>query len=152
MTALQQRGLDVSGVDLSPRMIEHARRLHPECRFEVGSATELDLAPESLGGMLGWWSLFNLPRAVLSQVVQSFHRALMPGGRLIIATHVGDEDAPRTAAYGDVPVRWTTYKWRPEQLRQLVEQAGLAVTAELRLQPIDAPGPGVVLLAERPEA
>ncbi|WP_419249009.1 class I SAM-dependent methyltransferase [Streptomyces canus] len=47
---LAERGLDVSGVDLSPRMIENARRLHPECRFAVASATELDLGEASLGG------------------------------------------------------------------------------------------------------
>src|SRR5919205_357610 len=52
-------GLDVRGVDLSPRMIEHARRLHPALRFDVASATALDVAPASLGGVLGWWSLFN---------------------------------------------------------------------------------------------
>src|SRR6476660_2000682 len=32
-------GLDVSGVDLSPRMVEHARRLNPGLRFAVTSAT-----------------------------------------------------------------------------------------------------------------
>lgn len=51
---LRERGVDASGVDLSPRMIEHARRLHPECDFSVGSATELSLESESLGGVLGW--------------------------------------------------------------------------------------------------
>lgn len=58
---LAERGLDVSGVDLSPRMIENARRLHPGCRFGVASATDLDLGEATLGGVLGWWSLFNLP-------------------------------------------------------------------------------------------
>jgi SAM-dependent methyltransferase len=38
---LAERGLDVSGVDLSARMVEHARRLHPGQRFAVASATEL---------------------------------------------------------------------------------------------------------------
>jgi hypothetical protein len=48
-----------------------------------------------------------------------------------------------------VPVRWTTYQWRPEQLVRLVEQAGLRLTAELRL-PAEGPiGPTVVLVAER---
>jgi SAM-dependent methyltransferase len=57
---LAERGVDASGVDLSPRMIEHARRLYPQCRLSVGSATDLDLADASFGGLLGWWSLFNL--------------------------------------------------------------------------------------------
>ncbi|MGW0605311.1 class I SAM-dependent methyltransferase [Streptomyces sp. NPDC002640] len=147
---LAERGLDVSGVDLSPRMVENARRLHPECRFEVASATELDLAEASLGGVLGWWSLFNLPRDVLPQVLGMFARALRPGGHLITGTHVGDEDFPRTEAYGGVPVRWTTYRWRPEQLVALIERAGLHPVAELRLPADEFSGPGVVVMARRP--
>lgn len=146
---LAERGVDVSGVDLSPRMIEHARRLHPECAFRVGSSTELDLAEASFGGLLGWWSLFNLPRDVLPQVVSSFARALVPGGQLMIGTHAGDGELLRTDAYGGVPVRWTTYRWQPEQIVELVEQAGLRVTAELRLPAGEQVGAGVVVMAQR---
>ncbi|GAA4544930.1 class I SAM-dependent methyltransferase [Pseudonocardia xishanensis] len=146
---LAERGLDVSGVDLSPRMIEHARRLHPQCTFDVASATELELAAESWGGLMGWWSLFNLPRDILAEVLARFAAALVPGGLLIIATHVGDGDLQRTEAYGGVPVRWTTHRWRPEQLVALVERTGLRLTAELRLPADDQVGPGVVLVARR---
>ncbi|APE22395.1 MULTISPECIES: class I SAM-dependent methyltransferase [Streptomyces] len=147
---LAERGLDVSGVDLSPRMIENARRLHPQCRFDVASATDLDLAEASLGGVLGWWSLFNLPRDVLPQVLARFARALKPGGHFITATHVGDEDVRRTEAYGGVPVRWTTHKWRPERFVDLIERAGLRTVAELRLPPEEYSGPGLVVMAQRP--
>jgi SAM-dependent methyltransferase len=146
---LAERGVDVAGVDLSPRMIEHARRLHPDCTFSVASATELQLAEASYGGILGWWSLFNLPRDVLPDVLAAFATALVPGGQLIIATHVGDEDVRRTEAYGGVPVSWTTYRWRPERLAELVEEAGLRPTAELRLPAHGPIGPTVVLVAQR---
>jgi SAM-dependent methyltransferase len=144
-------GVDVSGVDLSPRMVEHARRLHPGLRFEVASATELQLSGSSFGGVLGWWSLFNLPRDVLPGVLASFARALVPGGQVLLGTHVGDGDLARTEAYGGVPVDWTTHLWRPEQLAALLEEAGLDQVAELRLPP---PAPGqrdqVLLAARRP--
>jgi ubiquinone/menaquinone biosynthesis C-methylase UbiE len=147
---LAERGIEVSGVDLSPRMIDNARRLHPHCRFGVASATELDLAEASLGGVLGWWSLLNLPREVLPQVLATFARALKPGGHFLTATHVGDEDALRTEAYGGVPVRWTTHKWPPEQFVTLIERAGLHPVAELRLPADEYTGPGVVVMAKRP--
>lgn len=146
---LTDRGVTASGVDLSPRMIEHARRLYPHCDFSVASSTELDLPDSSLGGILGWWSLFNLPRDVLPQVLSSFAKALMPNGQLIIGTHVGDGDLARTEAYGGVAVSWTTYQWQPEQLTALVEQAGLRPVAELRLPAAGQIGPGVVLVAQR---
>ena len=47
---LVERGVDASGMDLSPAMIAHARRLYPHCRFSVGSATELAVPDASLAG------------------------------------------------------------------------------------------------------
>jgi SAM-dependent methyltransferase len=142
-------GVDVSGVDLSPRMVEHARQRYPALRFEVASATQLQLTDGSFGGVLGWWSLFNLPRDVLAGVLASFARALVPGGQVLLGMHVGDGDIVRTEAYGNVPVAWTTHLWRPDQLAALLEAAGLEPVAELRLPP-PAPGlPDQVLLAAR---
>ena len=143
-------GLDAGGVDLSPRMVAHARRLHPGLRFAVGSATELDAGEATLGGVLGWWSLFNLPRDVLPGVLARFARALVPGGQVLVGTHVGEGEIVRTEAYGGVPVRWTTHLWRPEELAGLLVAAGLEPGAELRL-PTEVSGlPQVLISARRP--
>ena len=148
---LAELGLDASGVDLSPRMIEHARRQYPRLHFSVASATDLDLAPASLGGVLGWWSLFHLPRETLPGVLRTFAVALVPGGQALIGTHVGDGDVPRTEGYGGVPVSWTSHLYRPEELAATLVGAGLEVVAELRLPP-QPPSlrPQVLLAARRP--
>jgi SAM-dependent methyltransferase len=144
-------GLDVSGVDLSPRMVEHARHRYPGLRFAVASATALDLAPASLGGVLGWWSLFNLPRETLPGVLAAFAQALVPGGQALVGTHVGDGDVMRTEAYGGVPVSWTTHLWRPEHVATLLADVGLEVIAELRFPELpDVARPQVLLAAGRP--
>lgn len=147
---LAELGLDASGVDLSPRMIEHARRQYPELQFSVASATELDLAPASLGGVLGWWSLFNLPREVLPDVLRTFATALVPGGQALVGTHVGDGDVPRTEGYGGLPVSLTTHLYRPEDLNQLLTEAGLEVVVELRWPAQPSRRPQVLLVARRP--
>jgi len=146
---LAERGVSVSGVDLSPRMIHHARRRYPHLDFAVGSATAFDAGPASLGGVLGWWSLFNLPRHLLPGVLESFAEALVPRGQILIGTHVGDGDIVRNEAYGGMPVAWTTYLWRPEQLSRLIEAAGLEIIAEMRLPASGLPHPQVLFAAQR---
>lgn len=54
---LAARGLDVIGIDLSPGMVEAARRTYPELHFEVGALEELPLPDASLGGLLDWCSI-----------------------------------------------------------------------------------------------
>ncbi len=143
-------GVDVAGVDLSPRMIEHARQLHPGLDFSVASATQIPLGDGSLAGILGWWSLFNLPRDVLPHVLRSYCRALVPGGSFLMGTHVGDGDVVRTEAYGGVPVSWTTHLWQPEQLSAVVIDAGFEVDAVLTLPPTPPGRPQVLISAHKP--
>jgi len=49
------------GVDLSPAMIDNARRDYPDLRFEVGSMTDLRLADASIAALLAFWSLIHIP-------------------------------------------------------------------------------------------
>ena len=107
-------------------------------------------APASLGGVLGWWSLFNLPRETLPGVLTAFAEALVPGGQALVGTHVGDGDVMRTEAYGGVPLSWTTHLWRPEQLATLLLDVGLDVIAELRIPESPTSRPQVLLAAGRP--
>lgn len=115
----------------------------------MGSATD-SLAENSFGGLLGWRSLFNLPRAVLADVLASFARALVPRGQVLIGTHVGDGDLRRTTGYGDIPVQWTTHLWQPDQLRELLAAAGLEPVVELRFPPKPYYRGQVVLAGRRP--
>ena len=143
-------GVDVSGIDLSPAMVAHARRRFPDLSFEAKSVTDVDLTPDSLGGVLGWWSWFNLPREILPQVVATMARALRSGGQLLVATHCGDGSVARTSGYGDVPVRWTTHLYTPEELTAVITAAGLQVVVEQRFPPTPLqPRPQVLMAARK---
>ncbi|MFC7760271.1 methyltransferase domain-containing protein [Catellatospora bangladeshensis] len=87
---LQGLGADAFGVDLSPAMIEAARRAHPALRFEVGSMTDLDLPDASVAGLLAFWSLIHIPDEVVPTVFAHFRRVMRPGAPLLIGFHLGD--------------------------------------------------------------
>lgn len=89
-------GVDAFGIDLSPAMIDLARRDHPELRFEVGSMTDLDLADSSVAGLLAFWSLIHVPDSEVPTVLRQFWRVLRRGGLLLLGFHVGDESRLKT--------------------------------------------------------
>jgi SAM-dependent methyltransferase len=135
---LRELGADAFGVDLSPAMIEIARRDHPDARFEVGSMTNLDLADGSLAGVLAWWSLIHIPDEAVPGVLGQFHRVLRPGGVLAVGFHVGEKPAGR-----DV------YHRPPSQVADWLRAAGFVVEAQHLLRPHE-PTPGAILFARRP--
>ncbi|WP_133909430.1 class I SAM-dependent DNA methyltransferase [Actinophytocola oryzae] len=141
-------GVDAFGVDLSPAMVERARRDHPGLRFEVGSMTELDLPDASVAGVLAWWSLIHVPDDVLPTVLGHFHRVLRAGGALQVGYHVGDESRLKTRGYGGHPMRVHVHRRLPERMAALVRAAGFEVEAHLLLDP-DAATPQAILLGRR---
>ncbi|MGD0703654.1 MAG: methyltransferase domain-containing protein [Trebonia sp.] len=81
---LLQLGVDAFGIDLSPGMIEVARRDHPGLRFEVGSMTGLALADASLAGLVAWYSTIHVPDDEIGSAFAEFQRVVRPGGPLLI--------------------------------------------------------------------
>ena len=84
---LADRGVAVTGVDLSPGVVAEARRRQPGLEFRVADLRELPVADGSLAGIVALWSVIHLPRPQIPAALAGFRRALAPGGSLIIAMH-----------------------------------------------------------------
>jgi SAM-dependent methyltransferase len=141
-------GVDAFGIDLSPGMIDVARRDHPGLRFEVGSMTDLDLPAVSLAGLLAWWSLIHIPDHEVPTVLGHFHRVLRPGGPLQLGFHVGDRSRWKTEGYGGHPMKVHVHRRQPDQVATWLRDAGFEIEAQLLLDP-DEKTPGAILFARR---
>jgi SAM-dependent methyltransferase len=135
---------DVVGVDLSPRMIELARRQAPALTFTVGSMLDLPVADGSWAGVVALYSIIHLSPDERVLAFREFARTLQPGGPALVAFHV---DSPAFAA-GDVshltewfgaPVDIDVSFLDPPEVTRDLETAGFTVIATL----IRLPEPGV---------
>jgi SAM-dependent methyltransferase len=84
---LADRGVAVTGADLSPGVVAQARRRQPGLQFQVADLRELPAADGSLAGIVAFWSVIHLPRPQIPGALAGFRRALAPGGSLLIAMH-----------------------------------------------------------------
>ncbi|HEY3467467.1 MAG TPA: class I SAM-dependent methyltransferase [Amycolatopsis sp.] len=146
---LASLGLDASGIDLSPAMIDLARRSYPELRFDVGSMTDLPVADASVAGVLAFFSLIHVPDAEVPVVLGHFRRVLRPGGRVVIGYHVGEGTRLKTEGYGGHPMRVNVHLRQPAHLARWLRNAGFQVDADWRLNP-EAEVPQGILFASRP--
>jgi ubiquinone/menaquinone biosynthesis C-methylase UbiE len=148
---LASLGLDVSGIDLSPGMVEVARRAYPSLPFSVGSMLALEPADGSVAGLVAYYSIVNIPRPELPRVFAEFARVLVPGGVLLMVFQVGDEVRHGTEWLGH-PVDLHVYRNQPDVVAGLLAEAGLAVRMTTVRQPEDdggEVGPRAYLLARR---
>jgi SAM-dependent methyltransferase len=131
---LRSLGVPAFGIDLSPTMIELARRDHPDLRFEVGSMTDLDLADGSVAGVLSWYSVIHMPPEELPAVFATFRRVLAPGGHLLLGFFTTDDDSPHPAVPFDHRVT-LAYRLSIDHLANLAREAGFVELARMRREP-----------------
>ena len=147
---LARLGLDASGVDLSPGMVEVARRDHPALRFDVGSLAGLAVGDAALAGVVAWYSLIHTPTDELPAVLAELARVLRPGGELLLAFQAGDEPVHLSHAYGH-DVRLVNHRRPPALVEELLARAGLVVHTRLLREPIGwEKSPQAYLMARRP--
>ena len=78
---LQHRGLRCVGIDLSPRLIETARRNYPDIEFVEGDVENLPFPDGSFDGVLLSGIIHHLPDA--SRCAAEVSRILRPNGRFV---------------------------------------------------------------------
>jgi SAM-dependent methyltransferase len=145
---LSQLGLPARGIDLSPALIDIARRNRSDLAFEVGSILDLDIADCSLGGVLAHYSTIHTPPEHVPTAFAEFARVITSGGYILLAFQSGDDTLDGWEAF-DHKVS-PAYRWSIDTLADLLRVAGLIEIARLRVQPRAMESfPAGVLLARK---
>jgi SAM-dependent methyltransferase len=130
---LETLGVPAFGVDISPATVAAARRAHPGLRFEVGTLASLDAADGALGGVLSWWSLLHTPPLERPAVFAEWHRALAPGGYVLLGFHVGEGQSRVRGAYGHPDVGYVIELIQPQEVSAELAAAGFVREALMRI-------------------
>jgi SAM-dependent methyltransferase len=150
LALLAGAGLEARGVDASARMVARCRERGLDARegdlFEALAAEEAG----SLGGVVSFHVIEHLPAAGLDRLVRLAHRALAPGGVLVLET-----PNPLSLVAGARNF-WLDPTHRrpvhPEALSLLYELAGFGSVETIELRPFpDAERPPEIDLATLPE-
>lgn len=135
---LASLGLEVRGIDLSPGMVAEARRRHPGIGFEVGSMTSLELPEHAVHGLVAWYSVIHVPPSRHRAVYAGFHRALVPGGLLLLAFQCGSERRRLQEAYGHGGLELDAYRLAPGRVEEDLAACGFELVTRLVREPVGA--------------
>jgi len=79
-----KRRFAVTGLDISPAMLENARRLNPECRFVVADMREFSLPERFDAVLIDDGVAYMIAEGDLRSVFARAHAHLQPGGVMIV--------------------------------------------------------------------
>ena len=108
--------------------------------------TDLDLADESVVGIIAFWSVIHVPDHAVPGVFAEFRRVLRPGGPLLVGFHVGDETQHTSEGYTGRPVNVDSHHRQPTKIMGWLRDAGFTIEAELVIGP-DEDVPGALIYA-----
>lgn len=115
---LRSLAVDATGIDLVSEFIDHAHASYPEGRYELGSMHELPTPDNAVAGILAWYSLIHVAPDELDGALGELHRALVPGGKLVVGFFDGDS----VEAFEHKVV--TAYRWPADEMSARLTWAG----------------------------
>ncbi len=149
---LSQRGVQCTATDLSPQMIENAKKYFsggdfPNIRFEVQDFTRLTYPDESFAGVIGYYAIVNLTMDEIQTALAEVKRVLKPGGLLLFTFHIfeGNEKDDVANFFNKEGGTLTFYYHKVDEMKALVETLGYQVIDIL----VRRPYPGAEFQSQR---
>jgi SAM-dependent methyltransferase len=149
---LRDAGASVFGLDLSPGMLEQARKLNPDISFREGNMLALDILDGALAGIAAFYAIVNIPELSLPVVFREIQRVLQPGGLLLLAFHTGNEVLHEEELWGQ-KISMDFLLLQPSEIRVDLEVAGFTIEEVVEREPypdVEYPSRRAYIFARKP--
>ena len=127
---LVEKGIQVTGIDLSQTMLNLARENVPNAQFIKMDMNDLKFDEKTFDGIVSVYSLFHIPKKNHFSIFQKFFTILKPGGILLINTGISESDG--ISQFFGVPMLWSNFN--PKTTLELIKKAGFSIIFEGILQ------------------
>ncbi len=133
-------------------MLAEARRLHPDIEFRQGDMLALDVEEGAYLGVVSFYAIVHLAPESLAAAFREMRRVLRPGGKALLAFHVGEEIVRPGELWG-IPVSLDWVFFRTDQVVAALGAAGLTVLEAVERAPyegVEHPSRRAYVIASRP--
>ncbi|WP_346320901.1 class I SAM-dependent methyltransferase [Chitinophaga sp. YIM B06452] len=132
---LYDNGLEnIVGIDLSPAMVNVARKLSPQIKFETGDLLNIAFPPGSLGSALAFYSIVHFTPDQVRVCFREINRVLKTGGDFLFSFHVGEEIVHFDNARGK-EVDIDLFFFKTDDIVTLLQETGFNITDAIERRP-----------------
>jgi len=88
---LKDLGVEISGLDLSEKILEQAKAIHPEIHFRKGNILDLEFEKDSIAAVVAFYAIVHFTREQVGLAFREIFSVLQPGGIFLFTYHIGDK-------------------------------------------------------------
>ncbi|MGY5880550.1 MAG: class I SAM-dependent methyltransferase [Candidatus Thorarchaeota archaeon] len=123
---LVKKGFNVTGVDISKKLIDLAKQNIPEASFYQKNILNMDFPNDSFDGIICVYTLWHIPRTDHSSIIENFCRMLKNNGILVLNTGIFESDG-MSNFFGE-RMLWSNNS--PEKTLTFVKESGFEILFE----------------------
>ena len=116
-------GYLVTGVDMSEKQIELAKKNIPTATYMVEDMSQMDFSENSFDVAVSFYAIFHIPRQEHLDLFKNIYRLLKPGGYFLVT--LGSEEWEGSEAFHGVMMHWS--HWGKEKNLKLIKKAGFKI-------------------------
>ncbi|AXY74303.1 class I SAM-dependent methyltransferase [Paraflavitalea soli] len=132
---LYDNGLkNIVGLDLSPAMVNVARRLSPDINFETGDLLNIAYPSGHLGSVLAFYAIVHFTLDEVRKCFGEINRVLKTGGDFLFSFHVGDKIVHFDKAR-DKEVDIDLFFFKTDDIVALLNETGFAIIDVIERRP-----------------
>ncbi|MFB6242057.1 MAG: class I SAM-dependent methyltransferase [Candidatus Nanosalina sp.] len=121
-----EKGMNVTGIDLTERFLEIASEKVPEANFVKMDMREIEFKENSFDGIWCCASLLHIPKEEASEVLKQFHDVLEEEGIIFLAVKHGKGEERVQKDHYDGGEKFFVY-YQQKEIENMVEDSGFEI-------------------------
>ena len=132
---LYDNGLkNIVGIDLSPGMVNAARKLSPDIKFETGDLLNIGYPAGYFGSAIAFYSIVHFTIDQVRACFREINRVLKPGGEFLFSFHEGDKVVHFDKAH-DKEIDMDLYFFKTDDVIVLLNETGFNINDAIERRP-----------------
>lgn len=128
ISILKEKGFDVSGIEISPKMVEYARKRNPNTDIILGDFSKTDF-PSKFDGVLAFAFIHLYPKQEVVRIFEKIKSILKPGGIALLTSTESSESKEGWHEKSDFSKKEKRFRkfWTEKELRDSLVEAGFEI-------------------------
>jgi len=97
---LANKGMVITGIDISERCIELASILNPDMHFVHEDIAKMSFENDSFDAVVSYYSIIHTPKNLVHLLLREFYRVLKPEGYLLVVVKAGSDESIQNELIG----------------------------------------------------